>query len=55
MLKYKINRIKKRLIKDDDIEEGLNKPNETVLVKELTKAINKNKTKPIDTSSLLKK
>ena len=58
MPKWRLKQLKKRLLKDDNVDDlsegnGLNKPNETVLVKEIVKAIQKNKSKPIDTSKLL--
>ena len=60
MPKWKLKQLKKQLLKDDNVDDlsegnGLNKPNETVLVKEIVKAIQKNKSKPIDTSKLLSK
>jgi hypothetical protein len=58
MPKWRLKQLKKRLLNDDQdsvIGEGLNKANETVLVKEIIKAVNKNKSKPIDTSKLLSK
>ena len=60
MPKWRLKQLKKQLLKDDNIDDlsegtGLNKPNETVLVKEIIKAVNKNKRKPIDTSKLLNK
>lgn len=54
-MKRRLKLLEKKLIKNEQIENDLNKHNETVLIKELTKSINKNKTKPIDTSDLLKK
>ena len=58
MPKWRLKQLKKQLLKDDNVDDlsednGLNKPNETVLVKEIVKAIQKNKSKPIDTSKLL--
>lgn len=58
MPKWRLKQLKKQLLKEDNIDDlsegnGLNKPNETVLVKEIVKAVNKNKRKPIDTSKLL--
>lgn len=56
MIRYniKLKKLKKKLIKEDDFDEGLNKHNETVLEKQITKIIKKNKSKPIDTSLLIK-
>lgn len=58
MPKWRLKKLKKQLLKEDNVDDlsegnGLNKPNETVLVKEIVKAIQKNKSKPIDTSKLL--
>ena len=58
MPKWRLKQLKKRLLKDDNVDDlsegnGLNKPNETVLVKEIVKIVNKIKSKPIDTSKLL--
>lgn len=58
MPKWRLKQLKKQLLKNDSVDDlsegnGLNKPNETVLVKEIVKAIQKNKSKPIDTSKLL--
>ena len=39
---------------EDPEATKINKSNEAVLVKEITKIIKKNKSKPIDTSKLLK-
>lgn len=60
MPRWRLRQLKKRLLKDDNVDDlsegdGLNKPNETVLVKEIVKIVNKNKSKPIDTSKLLSK
>ena len=60
MPKWRLKQLKKRLLKDDNVDDlsegnGLNKPNETVLVKEIVKIVNKIKSKPIDTSKLLNK
>lgn len=60
MPKWRLKQLKKQLLKEDNIDDlkegtGLNKPNEAVLVKEIVKAIQKNKSKPIDTSKLLSK
>lgn len=60
MPRWRLKQLKKQLLKDDNVDDlsegnGLNKPNETVLVKEIVKAIQKNKSKPIDTSKLLSK
>ena len=58
MPKWRLKQLKKRLLKDDNVDDlsegnGLNKPNETVLAKEIVKIVNKIKSKPIDTSKLL--
>tara|TARA_R110000868_G_scaffold99304_3_gene273382 strand:+ start:596 stop:760 length:165 start_codon:yes stop_codon:yes gene_type:complete len=50
----KIDKLKKKLLKAESFGEGLNKPNEVVLTKEIIKIVNKNKKKPIDTSNLIK-
>ena len=60
MPKWRLKQLKKRLLKDDNVDDlkegtGLNKPNETVLAKEIVKIVNKIKSKPIDTSKLLNK
>jgi len=60
MPRWGLKQFKKQLLKDDNVDDlnegnGLNKSNETVLVKEIVKAIQKNKSKPIDTSKLLNK
>ncbi len=60
MPKWRLKQLKKQLLEEnnvDDLKEGtgLNKLNETVLAKEIVKIVNKNKSKPIDTSKLLSK
>lgn len=59
MPKWQLKKLRKQLLKEDNVDDlkegtGLNKPSETVLVKEIVKIVNKNKSRPIDTSKLLK-